>query len=309
MTMMKDNHPLLQLVLNDSGRLAMPVYYRDQQYCPTCLKKVRINEDGSLTHLGDVDHKPCRPSVSVVVAKAIIEMLSDGERIYVNPIRNRGKTLAPSVIFSPETPTFKAFINSDYQPVGANWKSDKGYKLGMFYLKDWANIVNKEEFDFIAVIDPKVMFKELNLAWLSGCAVTPLETLKQYLRSKNISSVWVKWPEKIDLAKKSISTDNLWYFNQHDYPASACSASVIGIEGNSSGETIYRLQTLLKRKLYEYQLVRSLGTVMLLDNTGNVISPNDPNFEIISRACINGVKDFVLQNPWIVSHRNSSSQY
>nr|WDS96537.1 hypothetical protein VW1E2_00046 [Enterobacter sp.] len=309
MTMMKDNHPLLQLVLNDSGRLAMPVYDRDHQYCPTCLKKVRSNEDGSLTHLGDVNHKPCRPSVSVVVAKAIIELLSDGEKIYVNPIRNRGKTLAPSVIFSPETPTFKAFINSDYQPVGANWKSDKGYKLGLFYLKDWTSTVNKEEFDFIAVIDPQVMLKEFNLAWPSGCAVTPLETLKQYLRSKNISSVWVKWPEKIDLAKKGIGTDNFWYFYQHDYQASACSASVIGIEGNSSGETIYRLQTLLKRKLNEYQLVRSLGTVMLLDNTGNMISPNDPNFEIISRACINEVKDFVLQNPWIVSHRNSSSQY
>ncbi|MFV2335037.1 hypothetical protein ACNITL_25550, partial [Escherichia coli] len=46
--MMKEPHPLLQLVLNDSGRLTMPVYYRDQQYCPTCLTKVLKSEDGSL---------------------------------------------------------------------------------------------------------------------------------------------------------------------------------------------------------------------------------------------------------------------
>ncbi len=51
-TMMKEPHPLLQLVLNDSGRLTMPVYYRDQQYCPTCLTKVLKSEDGSLAHLG-----------------------------------------------------------------------------------------------------------------------------------------------------------------------------------------------------------------------------------------------------------------
>jgi hypothetical protein len=43
---------------------------------------------------------------------------------------------------------------------GANWKSEKGYKLGLFYLKDRANSINKEEFDFIAVIDPEAMQKE-----------------------------------------------------------------------------------------------------------------------------------------------------
>lgn len=150
---MKEPHPLLQLVLNDSGRLTMPVYYRDQQYCPTCLTKVLKSEDGSLAHLGEINQNTCRPSISVVVTKAIIEMLCDGEKIYVNPIRHRGRVLAPSVIFSPDTHTFKPFINTDYQPVGANWKSEKGYKLGLFYLKDRANSINKEEFDFIAVIE------------------------------------------------------------------------------------------------------------------------------------------------------------
>jgi hypothetical protein len=72
--------------------------------------------------------------------------------------------LAPSVIFSPDTHTFKPFINTDYQPVGANWKSEKGYKLS-FYLKDRANSINKEEFDFIAVIDPEAMQKEFISAW------------------------------------------------------------------------------------------------------------------------------------------------
>lgn len=49
--------------------------------------------------------------------------------------------------------------------MGANWKSEKGYKLGLFYLKDRANSINKEEFDFIAVIDPKAMQKEIYFGW------------------------------------------------------------------------------------------------------------------------------------------------
>lgn len=299
-TMMKEPHPLLQLVLNDSGRLTMPVYYRDQQYCPTCLTKVLKSEDGSLAHLGEINQNTCRPSISVVVTKAIIEMLCDGEKIFVNPIRYRGRVLAPSVIFSPDTHTFKPFINTDYQPVGANWKSEKGYKLGLFYLKDRANSINKEEFDFIAVIDPKAMQKEFISAWSEVDGKNPLETLKQILRSKNNSSLWVKWPGKIEHAQKGNYNENYWFDYQSDNQEVNCTVSVVGIEGNSSGETIYRLQTLLKRKLNEYQLVRSLGTIMLLDNTGNMIPSNHPYFEVISKACINGVRDFVRQNPWVV---------
>lgn len=299
MTMMKEDHPLLQLVLNDSGRLAMPVHDRDQQYCPTCLAKVQKSEDGRLSHVGHENQIKCIPSISVVVTKAIIEMLSDGEKIYVSPIRNRGRTLAPSVIFSPDTHTFKPFINTDYQPVGANWKSDKGYKLGLFYLKDRACSINKEEFDFIAVIDPEILLNEFISSW-SVDQNAPMEQLKKILRSKNNSSAWVKWPGKLDLAKKTNYTDNFWYDKQSDSAELNCTVSVVGIEGNSSGETIYRLQTLLKHKFNEYQLVRSLGTIMLLDNTGNMVSSNHPNFDIISSACISGVRDFVRQNPWVV---------
>lgn len=299
-TMIKEGHPLLQLVLNDSGRLTMPVNYREQQYCPTCLTMVQKSKDGRLSHLGEVNQRTCRPSISVVVTKAIIEMLCDGEKIYVNPIRNRGRTLAPSVIFSPDTHTFKPFINADYQPVGANWKSDKGYKLGLFYLKDRASSINKEEFDFIAVIDPESALKEFNSAWSEVDDKNPIEKLKKILRSKNNSSIWVKWPGKIDQAKKNNYDDNYWYDYQTQNQEVNCTVSVVGIEGNSSGETIYRLQTLIKRKLNEYQLVRSLGTIMLLDNTGNMISSNHPYFEVISKACISGVRDFVRQNPWVV---------
>ena len=184
--------------------------------------------------------------------------------------------------------------------MGANWKSEKGYKLGLFYLKDRANSINKEEFDFIAVIDPKAMQKEFISAWSEVDEKNPLETLKQILRSKNNSSLWVKWPGKIEHAQKGNYNENYWFDYQSDNQEVNCTVYVVGIEGNSSGETIYRLQTLLKRKLNEYQLVRSLGTIMLLDNTGNMIPSNHPYFEVISKACINGVRDFVRQNPWVV---------
>lgn len=76
-----------------------------------------------------------------------------------------------------------------------------------------------------------------------------------------------------------------------------CTASVIGIDGNVSGETIYLLQTSVERSLGEYQLVKSLGIILLLDNTGDLVSETHPHFDIILKACTLAVRDFVRQNP------------
>ncbi|BEC91728.1 hypothetical protein [Escherichia coli] len=88
------------------------------------------------------------------------------------------------------------------------------------------------------------------------------------------------------------------YYSPHS-PAqqAACTATVTGIDGNASGETIYMLQIALERSTVEYQLVKSLGVILLLDNTGNLVSEAQPHFDIIIKACISGVRDFVLQNP------------
>ncbi|MCY5688456.1 hypothetical protein OV522_26580, partial [Salmonella enterica subsp. enterica serovar 1,4,[5],12:i:-] len=85
-----------------------------------------------------------------VISKAIIEMLSAGERLYVNPIKNGNKTLAPSFIFLHTDQQLRPFINSDYQPAGASWRSDKGFRLGLFFMNERASKINKDQFDFIA---------------------------------------------------------------------------------------------------------------------------------------------------------------
>ncbi|MCV5632611.1 hypothetical protein OFN23_31160, partial [Escherichia coli] len=87
---------------------------------------------------------------------------------------------------------------------------------GLFYLKDRANSINKEEFDFIAVIDPEAMQKEFISAWSEVDEKNPLETLKQILRSKNNSSLWVKWPGKIEHAQKGNYNENYWFDYQSD---------------------------------------------------------------------------------------------
>lgn len=298
---MTTQHPLLKIVLDEDGRLSWPILPGQTQRCPTCLLDVITNPDGDLVHQMEQGVNTCTPSVDVVITKAIIELLSTGERLFVNPVKNANKTLAPSFIFLHKDKQLRPFIDTDYQPAGAAWRSDKGFRLGLFFMDERASKINKDHFDFIAAIDPVTFLAEFNTNWTRGTFDNPLEALRHSLISENMSSVWVKWPVKILQPKKDTVKTDYWYdcYSSAQTPVHkvSCTASVIGIDGNVSGETIYRLQTSVDRTQCEYQLVKSLGVILLLDNTGNLVSEAHPYFDIIIKACISGVRDFVRQNP------------
>lgn len=297
---MATQHPLLKIALNDDGRLSCPILSGQTQRCPTCLRDVITGPDGDLVHKMEEGVNTCTPSVDVVISKAILELLSTGERLYVNPVKNANKTLAPSFIFLHKDKQLQPFINTDYQPAGATWRSDKGFRLGLFFMDERASKINKDHFDFIAVIDPSTFHAEFEATWSMGEFDNPLDALRHSLLSENLSSVWVKWPVKSLQPRKEMVNSDYWYdyYSPHS-PAyqTDCTATVIGIDGNVSGETIYLLQTSIEQSACEYQIVKSLGVILLLDNTGNLLSEAHPHFDIIIKACISGVRDFVRQNP------------
>jgi hypothetical protein len=59
-----------------------------------------------------------------------------------------------------------------------------------------ASKINKDQFDFIAVIDPSTFQAEFETLWSMGEFDNPLTALQHSLVSENMSSVWVKWPVK-----------------------------------------------------------------------------------------------------------------
>lgn len=298
---MTTEHTLLKVALNDAGHLSWPDIPGQKYRCPTCLREVIPGPDGHIAHKMEEGGNSCTPSVSVVISKSIIELLTEGKRLFVNPVKSKNKTLAPSIIFLHTDKTLSPFINTDYQPAGASWRSDKGFRLGLFFMEERASRINKDQFDFIAVIDPVTFLEEFNATWSRGGFDNPLEALRHSLISENSSSVWVKWPVKFAQTKNENVKVDYWYdYYSSPQPSAcqvSCTASVVGIDGNKSGETIYTLQTWLNRSPCEYQLVKSLGVILLLDNTGNLVSETHPNFDTIMKACINVVRDFVRQNP------------
>ena len=81
--------------------------------------------------------------------------------------------------------------------------------------------------------------------------------------------------KKLQPRKETVMADYWYdYYSPHS-PAqqAACTATVTGIDGNVSGETIYMLQIALERSTVEYQLVKNrFRVILLLDNTGNLVS-------------------------------------
>lgn len=97
----------------------MANFTRTNSALPNVSARRYSGSDGDLVHQVEEGVNPCTPSVDVVISKSIIELLSAGERLYVNPVKNANRTLAPSFIFLHKDQQLRPFINTDYQPAGA----------------------------------------------------------------------------------------------------------------------------------------------------------------------------------------------
>lgn len=299
--MMQNKHPLLRLALNSTNQLTLPGPESTELCCPTCLRPVCVDRDGQVVHTHEEAVKMCLPSINVVISMAMLEVLADGLRVFVKPVKKGNKTLGPGFIFVHDGLKLRPYINPSYQPSGASWKSDKGYRLGLFFMEGRAGGVNKEEYDYIAVINPKVFIQEFDARWSRAECKNPLKLLRELFISENISAEWIKWPDKVQQTGNENYSQASWY----DYYSTDSSyhaktifvASVTGLDGNSWGETIYILQASLNNTLSEYQLVRSMDSILLLDNTGDLVSPACPDYDLIFKTCVSVVKKFVRQNP------------
>lgn len=291
---MNNAHPLLRIAQDRKGSLVEASTASSELICATCLRPVTVGPQGLVSHIQVSDQEACTASVLVTVTKAMIHCLEDGQQIYVNPVRNGRKTLAPDLIFAQDASSVRPFVNTSYQPVGASWRSEKGYRLGLFFLPERAAGIKKDGFDFIAVINPAVFIAEFDAAWEHNADAGPLELLYRLLCRSNASSEWVKWPTKTRQPEKERYGSGSWA--EYCTPEPACIATVTGIEGNGSGETIFVLQVVVNGSRSEYQIVRSLGSTLLLDNTGNAVSPENRLYALIRTACINSVKAYLRQN-------------
>lgn len=295
-------YPFLEISLNKAGNRSGKRLSVEPENYPLALWEKSMGMDGNLTQQ-QKERLNVSTSINVVVTEAIMELLRDGERLYVNPVKKGHKTLAPSVVFLPESKMLNPFISKNYKPIGASWKSEKGYRIGIFFLHERGTAINKDHFDFIAVIDPGIFFIELNEIWENGDFPNLLDALKSILVSKNRSAYWVKWQVNYNHQKNVTSNGNFerdYYFRDEvQCNKLRSNAIVIGLDGNESGETIFILQTLVGQVQGEYQLVKSLGVILLLDNTGDYVPDTHPNFNYLLKACITGVREFIRDNPWM----------
>lgn len=296
-------HPFLENFLSEaSNRLGKRLSVEQENY-PLAMWEKIMGKDGLLTQQQKERFNVCTTSINVVVTEAIMELLREGKRLFVNPVKKGHKTLAPSVVFLPENKMLDPFISKNYQPIGASWKSEKGYRIGIFFLHERGTAINKDHFDFIAVIDPRLFFIELNEIWEKGDFPNLFDALKSTLVSKNRSAHWVKWQVNYNQMNNVFSNcyyERDYYFRDEvQCKKLRSNAIVIGLNGNESGETIYILQTLVDQTQGEYQLVKSLGVILLLDNTGNYVPDTHPQFNYLMKLCIAGVREFIRDNPWM----------
>ncbi|NTZ40959.1 hypothetical protein EXW94_25515 [Enterobacter sp. JMULE2] len=247
----------------------------------------------------------CIPSPTVIITKAIIQCISAGQRVFVRPVMDGQRKVVPALVVAPLGLAVNSYINTAYEPAGAIWKSPKGSRMGVFFMPDRAGQVNKVLFDYIAVINPEIFIPYFKECWATGEHDNPLTLLNTLLMSTNAAAEWIKWPDKIGNTSKWRTPASEWFAcDMMATGGNTVSAAVTGIENSQLGETIFILQVTAEKSTHEFQLVRSLGSTLLLDNTGNAVPPGYRSFESIRLACINAVRSYAKYNKPVQSEDN-----
>lgn len=304
---MKNLAPFEHIYQTEKGHLVSPDTGEHPLYCPTCLSPVVSSASGSM--LPHVMHNglTCVPSPTVIITKVIIRCITEGQRVFVRPVMDGLRKVVPALVVAPVGLSVGTFINSAYEPAGAIWKSAKGSRIGLFFMPDRAGQVNKALFDYIAVINPDIFIPFFNECWASGMDDNPLSLLNTLLLSPNSASEWIKWPDKNNSPKWSSSAREWYACDLMAAGGNSIKAAVTGIENSQLGETIFIIQVTADKSKHEFQLVRSMGSTLLLDNTGNAVSPGVRSFDSIRQACINAVRSYAKYNKPIQSGGNCAS--
>jgi len=249
----------------------------------------------------------CVPSPTVIITKAIIQCISAGQRVFVRPVMDGQRKVVPALVVAPLGLAVNSYINTAYEPAGAIWKSPKGSRMGVFFMPDRAGQVNKVLFDYIAVINPEIFIPYFKECWATGEHDNPLTLLNTLLMSPNAAAEWIKWPDKNNSPKWSSSAREWYACDLMAAGGNSIKAAVTGIENSQLGETIFIIQVTADKSKHEFQLVRSMGSTLLLDNTGNAVSPGFRSFDSIRQACINAVRSYAKYNKPIQSGGNCAS--
>lgn len=305
---MKSVSPFERFYQTEEGLLVSCVNGMQTLVCPTCLRSVvRSDTGGMLPHITS-NGQACIPSPTVIITKAIIQCISAGQRVFVRPVMDGQRKVVPALVVAPVGLAVSSYINIAYEPAGAIWKSPKGSRMGVFFMPDRAGLVNKVLFDYIAVINPEIFIPYFKECWATGKHDNPLTLLNTLLMSTNAAAEWIKWPDKIGNTSKWRTPASEWYAcDMMATGGNTISAAVTGIENSQLGETIFILQVTADKSTHEFQLVRSLGSTLLLDNTGNAVPPGYRSFESIRLACINAVRSYAKYNKPVQSEGNLAS--
>lgn len=305
---MKSVSPFERFYQTEGGLLVSSVNGMQTLVCPTCLRSVVRSETGAMLPHITSNGQACIPSPTVIITKAIIQCISAGQRVFVRPVMDGQRKVVPALVVAPVGLVVNSYINTAYEPAGAIWKTPKGSRIGVFFMPDRAGQVNKVLFDYIAVINPEIFIPYFKECWATGEHDNPLTLLNTLLMSTNAAAEWIKWPDKSGNASKWRSPASEWYAcDMVATGGNTISAAVTGIENSQLGETIFIIQVTVDKSKHEFQLVRSMGSTLLLDNTGNAVSPSFRSFDSIRQACINAVRSYAKFNKPIQSVGNCAS--
>ncbi|WP_413499838.1 hypothetical protein [Buttiauxella gaviniae] len=251
---------------------------------------------------------------SEIACQLVHHVMKSGGRISLPCVIQANRTAAPGFIYINDNSAISEHASSSGHSALWTWLSAKGFSMGLMLSSQGESAGPVTGFSgrhdaFLANINLDQLASAVGLLVGDESHKVPLNELVRLITEPNDYSRWLMWPQPRAVAptfhfpeEKYTSHSDADGYSQwlSTNGRSACYAIVKNFTFSPLSEPTFDIEVKKGGLSHDFQLVKSMGSLLLLDYVGEVVHPGSNGYMVLLKACVTAAKrywrDSNLQN-------------
>ncbi len=252
---------------------------------------------------------------SEIACQLVHHVLKSGERISLPSVIEANRTAAPGFIYINENSAVSEHASSTGHSALWTWLSAKGFSMGLMLSSQGEAAGPVTSFSgrhdaFLATVNLDHLAVAVGAVVSKASIRVPLRNLTGLLTATNELARWIVWPQPGTVVPSNVPPSN--YYMNADYPTSnveneyyhwgstneehTYSAKIVNLSVTPLSEPIFDIEVNQGRVKRDFQLIKSMGRLLLFDYVGDAVHPESDGYSLILKACVSAAKQYCREN-------------
>lgn len=252
---------------------------------------------------------------SEIACQLVHHVLKSGGRISIPSVIEANRTAAPGFIYINENSAVSEHASSTGHSALWTWLSAKGFSMGLMLSSQGESAGPVAGFSgrhdaFLATVNLDHLAVAVGAVVSEVSIRVPLRVLTGLLTAPNELARWIAWPQPGTVAPPNVPASNHYMYT--DYPAinvedeyyhwvstteeHTYSARIVNLSVTPLSEPIFDIEVDQGRVKRDFQLIKSMGRLLLFDYVGDAVHPGSDGYSLIFKACVAAAKQYCRDN-------------